>query len=104
MFDSVTNAYTVIWVDEDGSELEVDEEVGFGIMPTYDGETPEKAADAQYTYTFSGWTPELSPVSGNITYTAVYNSTVNKYTVTWLNHDGSELELDENVPYGTAPV
>ncbi|MGN0705064.1 MAG: InlB B-repeat-containing protein, partial [Lentihominibacter sp.] len=36
--------FTVTWVDEDGKELEKDEKVPYGTMPSYDGETPTKAA------------------------------------------------------------
>ena len=47
------NKYTITFVDENGTELEKDENVEYGTTPTYDGETPEKAATAQYTYTFA---------------------------------------------------
>ena len=29
--------------------------------------------------------------------------TINRYTVTWKNHNGDVLEVDTNVPYGTKP-
>ena len=96
--------YTVTWVDEDGSRLlEEDVNVPYGKMPSYDGETPTKQGNAQYTYTFAGWHIEISEVKGDITYKATYTEEVNKYTVIWKNYDGTVLETDEKVPYGDMP-
>ena len=97
------DTYTVTWVDEDGTELEKDENVPYGTTPEYNGETPTKEGDAQYSYTFDGWTPETSPVTSDVTYKAVYAQTVNQYTITWNNWDGTEL-LTEQVDYGQVPA
>ncbi|MFR3399136.1 MAG: InlB B-repeat-containing protein [Clostridia bacterium] len=94
--------YTVTWKNDDGSVLRTDKNVEYGTMPNY-GANPTKAADAQYTYTFKGWTPKVKTVTGDAVYTAVYDKAVNKYTVTWKNDDGSILRTDKNVEYGTMP-
>ena len=101
-FDQLTNTYTVTWKNADGTVLETDENVPFGTMPSYDGKTPTKTATAQYTYTFKGWTPKITEVAGNVTYTAEYTSTVNTYTVTWKNYDGSVLK-EQLVAYNEMP-
>lgn len=95
---------TITWKNWDGEILEVDSNVEYGTTPSYDGETPTRSATAQYTYTFSGWTPSVSAATGDITYTATYSSVTNKYTVTWKNWDGTVLETDANVAYGTTPT
>ena len=93
--------FTVTWVVE-GKTVETDT-ADYGVTPVYGGATPAKEATAQYTYTFDGWTPEISTVTGNATYTAKFRSTINKYTVTWVNDDGKTLETDTGVEYGTMP-
>ncbi len=95
-------AYTITWADEDGTVLEEDENVPYGTMPTYDGETPTKEADAQYTYTFDKWTPDVVEVTGDATYTATYTETLNKYTVTFKDSTDDSTIDEAVVDYGTA--
>ncbi|WP_419060139.1 InlB B-repeat-containing protein [Hominenteromicrobium sp.] len=102
-FEAVTNTYTVTWVNWDDTNLEVDEDVPYGADPEYNGKEPTKAADAQYSYKFTGWNPAVSPVTGDVTYKAQFEAVTNKYTVTWVNWDNKELEKDEDVPYGADP-
>ena len=81
-----TPTYTVTWKNGD-TVLETDENVAQGTMPEYNGTTPEKDEDDDFTYEFMGWSDEngvynpdaLPPVSGDATYTALYYS-YPKYT------------------------
>ena len=90
-------------MDGDGNKLKTDK-LTEGVMPVYNGEVPTKTATAQYLYTFNNtWAPEISIVNGNAVYTAQFNQTLQKYTVTWENDDHTILETDEYVPYGETP-
>ena len=94
------NKYTVKWVNWDGSEVRTDTEVPYGTKLEAPA-NPTRAADAQYTYTFKDWDKPLEKVTKDVTYTAVYDKAVNKYTIKWVNWDGSEVRTDTEVPYGT---
>ena len=94
--------YTIRFVNYDGTELSL-ESILEGETPSYNGTDPTKPADAQYTYTFVGWEPEVVAVVGDATYTAKFDSAKNSYTVTWLNEDGSEID-HETLEYGATPT
>ena len=95
-YTETLNKYTVTWV-VDG--VTTTDEVEYGTLPTFSGST-DKAADAQYTYTFKGWDTEPVAVVGDATYTATYTETLNKYTVTWVV-DGTSTTTE--VEYGKVP-
>ena len=99
-FNSVLREYTVTW--KNGDTVLQSTKVAYGTKPAYTGATPTKAATAQYTYTFKGWTPEIVAVTGDTTYTAEFNSVLREYTVTWKN--GDTVLATDSVPYGDMPV
>lgn len=101
VFTRTTNKYTITWKNGD-NVLETDNNVEYGVIPQYNGATPTKAATAQYTYAFTGWNPAIASVTKDQTYTAQFSQTVNKYTITWKNADGTTLKTEE-VAYGTTP-
>ena len=93
--------YTIKWLDEDGSVLDT-EEYEYNAVPSYKKDTPTKASTEDTVYTFDGWNPEIVPVTESTEYTATYKDSARKYTVKWLDEDGSLLRED-TVEYGTMP-
>lgn len=93
--------YSINWINYN-DEVLLSEKYQYGETPSYKGSTPQRQGDAQYSYTFSTWEPEPSAVKGDATYKACYNQTLNRYTVTWKNYDGSVLDT-ESYSYGETP-
>ena len=86
-----TKTFTVTFVDEDGAVLKT-ETLAYGETPSCDA--PEKADDGQYSYTFSGWTPAVVPVTEEVTYTATYSSVEHTYKVVFITNGFGTLEGD----------
>lgn len=103
-FSKELQRYTVTWKNWEDTTLETDENVEYGTMPTYDGEAPVREPWLGEIYIFSGWSPSVDVVTRDVTYYAQFTSETAKYTVTWTNWDGTVLEVDEGVPYGTKPT
>lgn len=120
-YAETTNTFNVYWVSE-GATIEEDT-VEYGTVPSFDGETPAKAANDQYTYTFLGWNTDSAAETGldlaneivttNTTYYAIFSAEVNKYSVSFVDFDGTALPVTVTVdgdpvsvdsveyPYGT---
>lgn len=97
------NQYDIIFNNWNDTLLQK-QTLNHGDMVTYTGETPTKTGDAQYTYTFDGWSPNIvSPAVGTATYKATFTATVNKYKITFLNYDSTILQASE-WEYGQTPA
>ena len=100
-YSNNVNTYTITFKNEDGTVYNSYSK-NYGEEITLPAINPTKSATAQYTYTFAGWTgyTDGMTVSGNVEFIANFMSTVNKYTVTFKNEDGSVFQTLE-VNYGT---
>ena len=94
--------YHIRFLNDDGTVLQ-ESDIESGATPVYEGATPVKDATAQYTYTFTGWDKPIVAASEDIDYTAVFESTLRSYTVTWINGDGTTL-VEESYNYGATPI
>ena len=78
--------FRVIWKNYDGSTLKTDTDVPYNTTPAYNGATPAKPDDEEFTYIFSGWSPEPSPITSDAAYTAQFTAVPKRvepaYTVT----------------------
>lgn len=106
--------YTATFMN--GSETVYAPSLKSGDVPVFDGTTPTKTADAQYTYTFDGWSTSnggalvyaagvaLPALTGDVTYYAHFATSTNNYRIIWKSENGKvTLETDPTVPYGTTP-
>lgn len=81
---------------------------GMGSNITYDGVPPTKPQDAQYTYSFSGWSRTkggnavegvLNNVQQDMTLWSAFTGTLRSYTVTFMN--GTSVWDTQTVLYGS---
>jgi uncharacterized repeat protein (TIGR02543 family) len=70
-FTVSVNSYLVTFKNFDGSVLE-SRQWEYGSIPSYSGSTPSRPSDAQYSFAFKGWSPEIVVVSAAAEYQATY--------------------------------
>ncbi|MFA6801776.1 MAG: InlB B-repeat-containing protein, partial [Acholeplasmataceae bacterium] len=87
--------FTITWINENDNILSTTEVIE-GEMPVYDGQIPTKAYDGSYTYEFSTWSPVITEVYEDMTYTATYTAT---YDVTLF--DTNEIDDIFNFDFST---
>ena len=93
---NLVTQYPVTYVNYDGTVLYTDyiDRGANPVDPVAAGyiDTPAKASDAQYTYTYAGWDDAESTVLSARTVTAQYTSAVRSYTIRWYARAGLLLE------------
>lgn len=96
-YRNIKRSYLVTFIDDDGEVLQEGKLFEYGEMPVYEGATPTKEETDEYTYSFTGFTPEITEVTENKVYTAVYEKTKKGYIVTFIDGNSEEVET---VQYG----
>lgn len=71
----VNKTYTVTWKNYDDTVLETDYNVSSNTIPEYNGSTPTKPSDDEYSYTFSYWSPKPRNLEGDMIYVARFKKT-----------------------------
>lgn len=69
----LTDRYTITFADWDGTVLSTGD-YPLEAMPQIPAD-PVRPPEGSTHYTFAGWTPAVTPVTGSITYTATYEAT-----------------------------
>ncbi len=114
-FKKKTRKYTITWLDDEGNLID-ETKVAYGKLPTHDDPTLGETETS--TYVFKGWDPELVKVTGDATYTAVFEEVPKApkateapkedeqpatYTVTWLDDEGDVIDTT-TVQAGEVPT
>ncbi len=109
----VEKRFTITWKDWDGSTITT-YSVPYGTQAEWLSSNPTREKTIDYTYNFTGWTPALSKVTSDVTYTATYEEEQIKYTIIFVKDGGVEIErhllahneqpVCENVPTRTGYI
>lgn len=90
-YTSARRQYTIIFMNDDGMPLATGQ-YPYGTRAAYvfPPEDPTKPATDTYTYTFAGWQPEVTDVTGDALYIARYTAEpIVPVTTTWKRLEGS---------------
>ena len=64
--------FKVIWKNYNGEVLEIDENLEYGTIPTYNGLEPQRPNEETNIYRFKGWIPEVQAVDSDVEYIAEF--------------------------------
>jgi len=99
----LVSTHTVTWKNWDGSILETDTDVVYGATPSYGSAEPTRATAEGYSYSFSGWSPSVTKVTENTTYTAQFNPSPISYSVSFNGNGATGGSMsNQSFTFGTA--
>ena len=98
------NTYTIRFFSDEQKQNQVGQTqyVEHGQTPVAPT-APTKQGNAQYSYTFAGWSPVINAATQDQDYIAQFTETINQYQIRFLNWDGTELSSNM-VNYGETPA
>lgn len=94
----VEKKFTITWkdknwgVDDSADKVLQTYKVSYGTQAEWLSTNPTRPASVDYTYDFTGWSPALGKVTSDVTYTATYEAKQIKYTITFVQDGGVEIE------------
>ena len=96
--------YEIGWDTDGDGTADENSFYEYGATLIYNGRTPSKEGDAQYSYEFSGWSPAIADgttVSLAALYSATFAPVLNYYTVTLPQENGYSINYTGNtsIPY-----
>ncbi len=104
VYETSVRKYTVAFVNWDESPI-LAQPYEYGTLAAdivRPATTPTRTADEGYTYAFTGWSPTIVDVSGDVTYTATYTATPKTYAATFVDWDGAVLSGPTDYAVGAA--
>ena len=100
-YQEVKNSYKYTFLDDDGTVIK-EATALYGEAIEYPTD-PENKVTPEFTYTFKGWDNNATVIEEEEIFVAQYNLTKNKYLITFLNEDNTEISSEE-VEYGVMPT
>ena len=96
--------YEIGWDTDGDGTADENSFYEYGATLSYNGQTPSKEGDAQYSYEFTGWSPAIADgttVSSAALYSATFAPILNYYTVTLPQENGYSINYTGNtsIPY-----
>jgi uncharacterized repeat protein (TIGR02543 family) len=103
-FEEIIKTFRVVFYSHDGLVILSEQDIAYGsdaVAP----EDPEREANPQYSYTFTGWDTDFTNITKDTDVYAEFSETLRSYTVNFYNE--TVLIKTETVNYGapaTAPA